>query len=111
MTGPAIRQERVALVDLLDRVLGGGVVIIGGVVLYNWVQERSYRRRLEQAFAAAPPDVLLDRAPGSQPDDERVEPRLQRPSGGARVSIELPIDARERVDGGNGDLKPSRTLT
>ena len=30
---PAIRAERVALVDLLDRVLSGGVVIAGDVTL------------------------------------------------------------------------------
>jgi hypothetical protein len=30
---PAIRQERIALVDLLDRVLAGGVVITGDVTL------------------------------------------------------------------------------
>ena len=30
---PAIRGERVALVDLLDRVLAGGVVIAGDVTL------------------------------------------------------------------------------
>lgn len=30
---PAIRQERIALVDLLDRVLAGGVVIAGDVTL------------------------------------------------------------------------------
>jgi hypothetical protein len=30
---PVIRQERVALVDLLDRVLAGGVVIAGDITL------------------------------------------------------------------------------
>lgn len=30
---PAIREERVALVDLLDRVLAGGVVIVGDITL------------------------------------------------------------------------------
>ena len=30
---PAVREERVALVDLLDRVLAGGVVIVGDVTL------------------------------------------------------------------------------
>ena len=30
---PAIGNERIALVDLLDRVLGGGVVISGDVTL------------------------------------------------------------------------------
>ena len=37
MTGPgydpAIQGERIALVDLLDRVLAGGVVIIGDITL------------------------------------------------------------------------------
>jgi Gas vesicle protein len=30
---PAVRAERIALVDLLDRVLAGGVVVSGEVVL------------------------------------------------------------------------------
>lgn len=30
---PVLRDERIALVDLLDRVLGGGVVIAGEVTL------------------------------------------------------------------------------
>lgn len=30
---PAVRAERIALVDLLDRVLAGGVVIVGDVTL------------------------------------------------------------------------------
>jgi hypothetical protein len=32
-SNPAIREERIALVDLLDRVLAGGVVIAGDVTL------------------------------------------------------------------------------
>jgi hypothetical protein len=32
-TPPALREERIALVDLLDRVLAGGVVIAGDVTL------------------------------------------------------------------------------
>ena len=31
--GPAVQSERVALVDLLDRVLAGGVVVAGEVTL------------------------------------------------------------------------------
>ncbi len=31
--GPAVRGQRVALVDLLDRVLAGGVVITGDITL------------------------------------------------------------------------------
>lgn len=33
MSRPAVRDDRVALVDLLDRVLAGGVVITGDVKL------------------------------------------------------------------------------
>jgi hypothetical protein len=33
MTGSAVAQQDVALVDLLDRLLGGGVVIAGDITL------------------------------------------------------------------------------
>ena len=61
-----------------------GVTIIGGVLLYNWVQERSFRRRLKQAFGEAPADVLLQPDEAAA-DDARVEPRLQDPPVAARV--------------------------
>jgi FtsZ-interacting cell division protein ZipA len=54
-----------------------GAMVIGAVVVYNWLQERNYRRKLEQAFGDAPADVLLDRANKPEIAGDRVEPRLQ----------------------------------
>lgn len=52
-----------------------GFVVVMGVVLFNWMQQRRYRRGAEQAFSSKHEDVLLKTgvAPG---DSERVEPQL-----------------------------------
>ena len=62
--------------DLQLSLLVIGAMIIGGVCLYNWLQERRFRRRLEQAFGDAPDDILLQRGETAL-DDGRVEPQLQ----------------------------------
>ncbi|MGH8799168.1 MAG: cell division protein ZipA C-terminal FtsZ-binding domain-containing protein [Casimicrobiaceae bacterium] len=48
--------------------LAAGAALVVAVLLYNWLQERRARRRIESAFRQ-PADVLLDR--------ERVEPQLR----------------------------------
>jgi hypothetical protein len=53
-----------------------GVVVIGAVGLYNWLQERSYRRRLQEAFGSAHDDVLLKAGVESVLADGRLEPQL-----------------------------------
>jgi FtsZ-interacting cell division protein ZipA len=46
-----------------------GAVVIGGVVAYNWLQERMHRKRAERAFDQPPADVLFDRVdPGASLD-------------------------------------------
>src|SRR6185503_15148596 len=71
--------------DLQLSLLVVGAMVVGGVCLYNWLQERSYRRKLEQAFGDAPADVLLERAAAPVTDDGRLEPRLQRTPAPART--------------------------
>jgi|RhiMethySRZTD1v2_1073278.scaffolds.fasta_scaffold04970_7 hypothetical protein len=61
--------------DLQFSLIVIGVTIIGGVCLYNWVQERNYRKRLDQAFGTAPEDVLLPR--GRDVSEGKIEPQLQ----------------------------------
>lgn len=52
-----------------------GLVVVMGVILFNWLQQRRYRRRVEEAFGQKHEDVLLRAAmPAAQ--DERIEPRL-----------------------------------
>ena len=55
-----------------------GVVLVAGVLLYNWLQERRVRRRIDAAFAprAAGADVLLDVTRGAAARGPRVEPTL-----------------------------------
>jgi FtsZ-interacting cell division protein ZipA len=56
-----------------------GIVVIMAVLLFNWMQQRRYRRSAEQAFGQKPEDVLLrpDMSVGtSVGDGERIEPQL-----------------------------------
>ncbi|SCY01039.1 ZipA, C-terminal FtsZ-binding domain [Nitrosospira sp. Nsp13] len=54
-----------------------GFVVVLGVVFFNWMQQRRYRRGAEEAFARKHEDILLKtKANASVADDERVEPQL-----------------------------------
>ena len=59
--------------DLQISLLIIGAVVVGGVYLFNWLQERKFRRKLGQAFEVERPDVLLDSPP---PGSGRVEPQV-----------------------------------
>jgi hypothetical protein len=58
------------MTDLQLGLLVIGALAIGGVVLYNRLQERAARRRVEGAFTGRPGDALLEAEEG------RREPRL-----------------------------------
>jgi len=60
--------------DLQISLLIIGAVVIGGVYLFNWFQERQLRRKLEQAFDGERDDVLLTAA---APGGARVEPQMR----------------------------------
>ena len=56
-----------------------GMVVIMAVLLFNWMQQRRYRRSAEQAFGQKPEDVLLRSgmsAGTSVEEGERIEPQL-----------------------------------
>lgn len=61
--------------DLQISLLIIGAAVVGAVYLFNWVQERKFRRTLGEAFESEREDVLLktDAQTGG-----RVEPQLQR---------------------------------
>ncbi|MGH8699890.1 MAG: cell division protein ZipA C-terminal FtsZ-binding domain-containing protein [Burkholderiales bacterium] len=77
--------------DLQLSLLVIGAVVIGAVCLYNWLQERSLQRRLQQAFGSAHDDVLLKAGLESARAYGRLEPQL--------VPAEPPR-AREAAAGG-----------
>ncbi len=56
-----------------------GIVVIMAVLLFNWMQQRRYRRSAEQAFGQKPEDVLLRSGMSggtSVEEEERIEPQL-----------------------------------
>ncbi|MGH8750512.1 MAG: cell division protein ZipA C-terminal FtsZ-binding domain-containing protein [Burkholderiales bacterium] len=63
--------------DLQLSLLGIGILVVAAIVLFNWLQEKNYRRNSESAFRGQFQDVLLqpqNAAPAAE--RERVEPRL-----------------------------------
>lgn len=61
--------------DLQLSLLAIGAVVIAGVYLFNWLQERKHRRGTEEAFKSKHEDVLLSAA--RNPPRERIEPALK----------------------------------
>lgn len=54
-----------------------GIIIIAGVVVFNWMQQLSYRRKVEEAFEHKHDDVLLN--PGTaNKKSKRIEPQLNK---------------------------------
>jgi len=62
--------------DLQLSLLVIGAVVVCAVYLYNWLQERSYRRSVGQAFGAVHDDVLLKAGVESARTDGRLEPLI-----------------------------------
>ena len=46
--------------DLQIGLLMLGVLVVAGVLAFNWYQERQFRRRAEQTFAGGHDDILFD---------------------------------------------------
>jgi FtsZ-interacting cell division protein ZipA len=65
--------------DLQIGLLVIGAVIVAAVLLFNWIQERRFRRQAEAAFQAPMGDALMK--PGVVPREthHRVEPALREP--------------------------------
>ncbi|MFO1314842.1 MAG: cell division protein ZipA C-terminal FtsZ-binding domain-containing protein [Burkholderiales bacterium] len=68
----------------------GGVLLVVGVLIYNWWQERRVRRRIAEAFGGA----KAAPAAASQPTaGGRVEPTLRTDADAAGASVSPPADA------------------
>ncbi len=63
--------------DLQISLLAIGALVVGGVFLYNWFQERRFRRRVGEAFGEKPEDILLQSETAAPTQDERLEPQLE----------------------------------
>lgn len=72
--------------DLQLSLMGIGVLVIASVAVYNWVQERKFRKMAQERFQAPREDVLMERDPVTvsrvrldevRVEPERIEPRLE----------------------------------
>src|SRR5204863_5161192 len=65
--------------------IAAGIALVIGVLIYNWLQERRVRRRIDAAFRKP-----SDASPGAPRGSGRIEPVLQddRPQAEQSVAIE-----------------------
>jgi len=87
--------------DLQISLLIIGAVVVGGVYLFNWQQERKFRRKLGQVFDVERDDVLLGAGPQT---DGRIEPQLQ---GGEEPAATQVSGADEGDEVGSALLAPA----
>lgn len=85
--------------DLHLSLMGFGLVVIIGVVVYNWIQERKFRKIAQQRFQAPREDVLMtdpDPSIGATTlgratlNDVRIEPKLSEEDS---IALEPAVDA------------------
>ena len=95
--------------DLQINLIVIGIVIIGGVVCYNWMQQRRYQRSTEKAFKNKYEDVLLKEEKGTE--EKRVEPQINKEvSGDSRVEPSIKEKKIVRSDS-NPEQKPLNTTS
>lgn len=78
-----------------------GLLVIGGVYLANWVQERRFRRRLGEAFDNGRGDVLREPAPELS---QRLEPQITG-------AVSAPLDDASAPDQHSGETIPAAAAT
>ncbi len=57
--------------------IGFGAVLVLGVVLYNWLQERRYRQEVNRLFTPLEGVADIERPTSVEPETERIEPHIQ----------------------------------
>lgn len=65
--------------DLQIALLGVGAAIVAAVVLFNWFQERRFRKQADAAFQAPDADPLMDAGVVPRDHHDRIEPALHDP--------------------------------
>ena len=77
--------------DLQIALLLIGILIVAAVILFNWNQERRFKKQAAAAFHSPARDALPTRSTPPNEAASRIEPRLREPVIGA---IDLPADDR-----------------
>ncbi|MEQ1661296.1 MAG: cell division protein ZipA C-terminal FtsZ-binding domain-containing protein [Thiobacillus sp.] len=70
-----------------------GIVVVGGVLAFNWWQERRFRKQASAAFDAPVNDVLMQPAVARHEPAARIEPELHEPTFGEQPIVPDEADA------------------
>ena len=62
--------------DLQIGLLAVGAIIVAAVLLFNWIQERRFRKQADAAFQTPMGDVLMQTGVVPRESHNRVEPAL-----------------------------------
>jgi FtsZ-interacting cell division protein ZipA len=65
--------------DLQIGLLVIGAVTVAAVLLFNWIQERRFRKQADAAFQAPMGDALMDARAAPREPYDRIEPALREP--------------------------------
>lgn len=75
--------------ELQIALLIAGVVIVVAVLLFNWIQERRFRRQADAAFQAPSGETLMHAGAVPREEHKRIEPALLEPAFGAGEASEV----------------------
>ena len=95
--------------DLQISLIVIGIVIIAGVVFFNWMQQRRYQRGTEDAFKQKYEDVLLE-ADDDPSKEARIEPQFSKDVP-KDFQEEQNVESLEPTGTGSTDSEPLVTTT
>ena len=95
--------------DLQISLIAIGFVVIGGVVFFNWMQQRRYQRGTEDAFKHKYKDVLLE-PDKSTSKEERIEPQFGKEMP-KDLQVEPSVEAKKPTGIDRPDLEPLAATT
>lgn len=75
--------------------IGFGVALVSGVVLYNWLQERRYRQEVNRIFTPLEGVADIERTRPAEPEAERIEPRIQFDAADADIQAAESVVAQD----------------
>lgn len=84
-------MEILSMSDLQISLIIIGIIVIAGVVVFNWLQQLRYRRKIQAAFDHKHDDILLDDQNSDEPF-QRIEPKFNK------VSADIPLDTFAPID-------------
>ena len=81
-----------------------GIIIIAGVVVFNWMQQLSYRRKVEEAFEHKHDDVLLNS--NANKNSKKIEPQFNK---AAIPELNEVMDVPANNQAGSADIEREYT--